>query len=353
MKIAIRADGNKNIAIGHLRRCMTIAHELERRGAELLFILADEESGEIFQKLCEMEGTEAHSLLLGNAPDAGLKELPALLAAVKEQKVDLLLADSYAFGLDYYTELRRILPESVKLACIDDLHAFDPPVDLLINYDVNIPKDFYSAGTQLLGASYAPLRRQFSESGFVIREKARRFFLTSGGTDPYRVLGKILDSICSIYAEDPKADHFICDVVIGPLFDEAYKRELRAFAEKNNDIFLHENVSDMASLMKNCDVAVSAGGTTVFELCAIGVPSIVFSMADNQIDFAHAFHKAGGVWYIGDARKDPGLAGRIISQGRMAVYDTNMRREMSSRAHALVDGKGAERIAETILELIC
>ena len=108
----------------------------------------------------------------------------------------------------------------------------------------------------------------------------------------------------------------------------------------------------MAGIMKKCDFAVSAGGTTIYELCAIGVPTVVFSMADSQVDFVKSFQKAGAVRYAGDARKDQRLVQKIVTWGTASIESQGFRRRMSDKAREIIDGKGTEKIADAIMELI-
>ena len=139
---------------------------------------------------------------------------------------------------------------------------------------------------------------------------------------------------------------------MGALFDEDYKEELRKMASENKAINLYESVSDMADIMKKADLAVSAGGTTLYELCAIGVPTVVFSMADNQMEFVKAFDKAGAVKYAGDVRTDKRLVEKIVTWGTAVVENKGFRKRMSDKAKGIIDGNGAKRIAQGVLELI-
>lgn len=123
-------------------------------------------------------------------------------------------------------------------------------------------------------------------------------------------------------------------------------------AAKIPTIHLHESVDNMADIMKECDFAVSAGGTTLYELCAVGVPTVVFSMADNQVEFVKAFDEKGAAKYAGDVRKDRRLVQKIVTWGTAAVENPGFRKRMSDMARSLIDGKGAERIADAILEQI-
>ena len=100
-----------------------------------------------------------------------------------------------------------------------------------------------------------------------------------------------------------------------------------------------------------CDIAITAGGTTLYELCATGVPSIAFTMADNQVDFTKSFHEHEAICYVGDARSDNALARNLAARLFSILPDKALRTRLSANARKLVDGRGAERIADAIINL--
>lgn len=357
-KIWIKANANETIALGHMRRCMTIAKELTDLGATVFFILSDEESCDILTSLSQKDGVSYEARVLNTIFSNPMEDFKVLENMLVSENPDFFLMDSYYLEKEFFDKLNKIIKKhslSTKTGYIDDLYKFDYPVDMIINYDLEIPDGFYSAGKQLLGVKYSPLRSQFSKCDYEVREHARKAFLSSGGTDPCHVIGKILEEIYSENSPCRKVlahNDFGCLVIVGDLFDEDYKKRLREFAAENPSVTLYEGVSDMADIMKQADLAISAGGTTLYELCAIGVPTVVFSMADNQMEFVKAFDKAGAVRYAGDARTDHRLVQKIATWGTASVDNKGFRKRMSDKARNLIDGKGAERIAREILELL-
>ncbi len=327
--VVIKADGNKVIASGHIRRCLSIAEALKRKGTGVCFWFSDEESPEIIKRFCTGDNDFPYTM-----------EPP-------ESKADLLLLDSYSIRKDDFSSFRE---HAAKTAYIDDLCECDPDVDLLINYDPDPPADLYHAPVQLLGTAYAPLREQFSSCSFKVRSSANRLFISSGGTDPYRIIEKLLKELYSPNRFDP-VSMLHCDVVIGAVFDEKYKSALKLLSARYRGVMLNEGVQDMASLMNSCDLAITAGGTTLYELCAAGVPTIAFTMADNQLEFTESFGKKGVVCYEGDARKDALLARKLAGRAMTLLNDPGQRNSMSCGARKMVDGRGAERIADAIIRI--
>ena len=124
------------------------------------------------------------------------------------------------------------------------------------------------------------------------------------------------------------------------------------FARRHTGITLHEYVEDMAELMGRCDFAVSAGGSTLYELCAIGVPTVVYSMTNAQAELVESFDRIGAAKYAGDARYDHRLVQKIVTWGTAAIDNRGFRSRMSEKARNIVDGKGVYKIADAIFEIL-
>lgn len=302
--IFIRTDGNATIATGHLVRCLCIAQTLENLGKKVCFLVSDEESENLLKHLSSSIFSDFifsyETLRLESAEYDHLEsELPELIFLLKTYVSPVLFIDSYYVTPTYF----EALSPYAKLAYMDDLLFFDYDVDLVINYDViplnkwNSYKQFYSKAKKcLLGAEYTPLRPQFQNCLFQIKENIQDILITTGGSDPY---GFCESMILSFLSKNPG---ITLHIVIGKLFSQTTITALEKLASQSSFIKLHRNVSNMAELMKQCDFAVSAAGTTLYELCAIGVPAISFTFADNQIIMAETFSETGAIPYAGDIR---------------------------------------------------
>lgn len=373
--IYIRTDGNSQIASGHLMRCLSIARACQKLGITVRFLVSDEESVSLLASLLAEKETFPVLCLKTAVYNDMEQELPELLTLLsggantvmsnfptKDPVSANILIDSYYVTEKYLTALRPF----AKTAYLDDLQLFDYPVDLLINYDV-IPDsamDSYKAACQnagklLLGASYAPLRSQFQNKKIIVKEQVTDILLTTGGSDPYHFC---LSFIRYFAAHFSGADYTL-HIVIGKLNED--KNTLYESAEKYSFLKLHENVSHMASLMMSCDLAASASGTTLYELCALGLPTISFTMADNQLTSARAFEKAGAIPCAGDIRTDKDgvlqnitdFVTRMSSKNDTSIKNSGchssyeMRKSAHEAMQRLVDGNGAMRIAEAISDL--
>ncbi len=355
--IWIRADGNEEIASGHLMRTLSIARELEKRGCIVRYLLADEGS---LTWLRRMEELQEESDSTGNSgrgrlpavilgvpygnPEAELPVLRKLLQKAQPgeetgpsanvqraedaeslPRPDWILVDSYAVNAGW---LQRLGEMGVRIAYMDDEPCF-PPVTLAVNYDPGAEPVAASDGKRelrcLCGPAYAPLRPQFADLRPTVRAGVGRIFLSTGGTDPYRLAGALERLVQELGYEA---------VVMAP----GYPR-----------------IVQTAEAMQSCDLAIAAAGTTLYELCAAGVPTLAYAMADNQVIFARAMEKAGAVCYLGDIRERGDLQGympairRWLSERCAEGPGYSLRCGEAVRMHALTDGRGAGRIAEALL----
>ena len=106
------------------------------------------------------------------------------------------------------------------------------------------------------------------------------------------------------------------------------------------------NIPDMDRYMKLCDIAITAGGTTTYELFASGVPSVMYTLADNQLEIAKTVSELGIVPYAGDIREDMELCiDNILKHTKIYSECYDLRKDTSLKMQSYIDGKGAGRIA--------
>ena len=388
--VYIRTDGNSKIATGHLVRCLCIAQALEKLGQQVCFLVSDETSSQLLKELShtlfdrvtfsfeikilnsavfdhlELEMEELQNLLRNTKSSFDRNKYPANdIVATKDTDFSqvipkpTILVDSYYVTKDYLQALKSV----AYVAYMDDLRAFDYDVDLVINYDV-IPltkeKEYKKAYTKakicLLGAQYTPLREQFQNQKVILRDKIQNVLITAGGSDPYH----FSESLSSFLLEENLDIHI--HIVVGKLYDNV--STLEALSKEDSRIHLHHNIKDMASLMKKCDYAVSAAGTTLYELCALGIPAISFTFADNQMIMAKTFEETGAVPYAGDIRNTcvsdstfdtnavtENVYTNIIKPLKSMLQNYPKRIEQQQIMLQQTDGNGATKIAQAILDL--
>ena len=359
--IWIRTDGNDKIATGHLMRCLSIARACVDQGKNVCFLVADTQSESLLRERF-ISPSEFQIQCLHSDYQNMENELPALRCIMQSshtaaehtlQKNDpWILVDSYYVTASYL----KALKERGQVAYLDDLASFPYPVDCIINYDIseNEKPDCYNMAAHcLLGATYTPLRAQFQNIPYTVQKKVEHILISTGGTDPFNVAEKILDCLmikCDVKKEpahSPNSDvsdyqYHIVTSRLNPCYDK-----LTELCSKYPNIHIHENVQDMAGLMAQCDLAVSAGGTTLYELCAVGVPTISFAMADNQLSAVQTFSSSNIIPYAGDVRVD--MDGVLNSIRHFLDEKENpypKRLDSSNKMRSFIDGYGAVRIAE-------
>lgn len=378
--VVIRADANSKIGMGHVMRCLSVADALLKRGEEVLFVTADDTPVPLLAKKgipCRVLHTdytdmEAELSKLWNALSE-LPQGPGVPEAALPQRNTFILVDSYYVTEKYLAALKK----RITTIYMDDIYAFSYPVDMLINYNIygeemGYEKDVAFADTKLLlGTEYVPLREEFA-AGAGYAQSRKEFsaetenvtpaedwlhqtaeqgrtadggiLITTGGSDSFNLAGQLLMEAMKYDALKEKEYH----VVSGSL--NPHIGELQALAQKHENIHIHCNVTNMAELMAESEIALSAGGSTLYELCAMGVPVIAFSFAENQERLVQTFVKRGTAQYGGNYRTDGNkMIQNTIAGLQKLCGDEALKTEYRRKALQLVDGRGAERIAEALL----
>lgn len=265
------------------------------------------------------------------------QELPQMLRLTEEEHLSWLAVDSYQASAAYLAELQTAVP----VLYIDDMREDFYPVSAVLQYipgKADYSERYRKAEIPLLsGFAYAPLREEFLMLQEEEREK--QILITTGGTDTYNVAGTVLEYCLG----RPELSGYGFQVIVGSM--NAHAGELEQFAKKYPQVALHRNISNISDYMRICEAAVSAGGTTLLELCACRTPTVCFSFADNQEVFAKEMERLEAVRYAGDARSDCGIGKKIGERILDLTANDERRRAYAKRMGALVDGKGAERIA--------
>ena len=335
--IFIRCDSNTHVSTGHVMRCLSIALEIISLGYLIEFIVADEVSEEFL--LSKIGDNKRMSITVTNTSYDKLEdEIEVISGLIRDRRPMAILIDTYYVTSRYLDEINELC----KVYYIDDLVAFDYPVYSVINYNISIEKKAYNyAKKLLLGGKYTPLRKQFSEVDFVVRKEVKDILITTGGTDYYHITKNIINQGNSIFGTNINLH-----IIVGNWNED--REEIKSLAADNSRINLYENVSDMADIMAKCDIAITACGTTLCELCAVGIPTIAFSIADNQKPQANSFNDEGVIDYIGDIRSETDFYRKLERSLSDMISNYNVRENYSARMKATIDGLGSNRIASEI-----
>ena len=361
-RIAFRADASLQIGSGHVMRCLTLADLLRSQGADCLFIcrahpghLGDLISarGHRIHLLEPPQPTEdtqgqptgtAHAAWLGTslARDAAESRSALIMDFAEEGPCDWLVVDHYALDQNWETALR---PLCRYLMVIDDLADRPHDCDLLLDPGLGRKVEDYAefvprGNMTLVGPQYALLRPEFAAQRATSIERRdqpqlRRLLITMGGVDRDDATGTVLDALAN---SDLPADLEIT-VVMGPKAPWLERIRTRAAIMPRPTRVL-AGVTDMARLMTESDLAIGAAGSTAWERCCLGLPTIQIVLAENQSAIGRALELASAALSV-----DLGL----VSQTLPALLGNNAEIEglmmQSAFAFDITDGLGAERIA--------
>lgn len=339
-KVGFRVDANEHIATGHLMRCVAIAKECENFGMECRFYLAEDKMTDKLQE---------HQLpyyILHTQWNRLDLELPVMKSLIKKEQLQWLVVDSYQADAGYLMALNK----ECKVMYIDDLitERYDITAVLHYNYlkkDTAYEALYKNSNTYVLaGADYVPLRKEFQQKVNVKREQA--ILITTGGTDPYKITKQILEH----KREYKELQQYVFHVIVGNMNQS--KNELELIANGDSQVILHQNVNNVSDYMRKCECAVSAGGTTLYELCACETPTVCFSFADNQKQFVHCMGQDGIMISAGDVRENKQIAQRILVNIVELIQRKELQAQLVEKMRNLVDSSGTIRIANVLLGIL-
>ncbi|MBP3338544.1 MAG: UDP-2,4-diacetamido-2,4,6-trideoxy-beta-L-altropyranose hydrolase [Lachnospiraceae bacterium] len=342
--IGIRVDANETIASGHIMRCLSIARHLKDN---CIFIVADDYA----RQLISSKGFEVFTL--GTDYSDMESELDILKELISRLHIDVMLVDSYKVTPAYLSCLKTFC----KVVYLDDIYAFPYDVNVLANYAAGACDATYKElfGDALLpdlylGPAYAPLREEFLLFKSKDKGVVTDIFITSGATDKFDVVLNLVKQLVKLDDFSNMKLH-----VISGMFNQNAD-ELKTLALQYFNVLVYENVSNMAEIMSKCQIAVSAGGSTLMELAAVGVPTIAYIVADNQVSGVKALVDMEAVMYAGNANcvDDANCVDcihSIVGCMQSLISDKALRDSLREKASSLVDGLGAKRIAQILAEL--
>lgn len=320
-RVLFVADAGPAIGGGHVMRSLTLARALEARGAWCAF----------------RSHPDGDAMLDVFARD--------LFRVEDDRDFDAVVFDHYALSAPDHRAIARGRPTLV----IDDLADRPLAADLVLDagmtrrahdYRGLVPDDC----ALLLGPGFAPIRPEFvalRQAALARRAEGgpvRRILISLGLTD---VGGFTLPAVERLRGTAE------IDVVVGSQAESV--AALEAIADADPAVTLHVDTRDMARLTAGADVAIGGGGSSSWERCVLGLPTLLLVLADNQLSAAVALAEAGAVIALDAAAEfETGFdaaAARLIGEG-------HLRRRLSQAAAGICDGQGADRVADAFLARI-
>lgn len=344
MKILCRADASHELGTGHVMRQLTLADALMARGDQVTFAcrahpghLADMIKARGFA--CHLWPADSHGIV-GADPTQDAAQTAQL---AQHTKADWVFVDHY--GLDAAWEAAQPAP----VLAMDDM--FDRPHDcaILINQNLGVTKADYDGliphkTTCLMGSAYALLRPEFAQlrpQAIARRAKSdgvKSLLISMGGSDQPNATGWVLDQLGQM---DLPSDLHIT-IVMGQTAPHMAAVRTAAQALPYETTVL-AGTSHMAQLMVQADLAIGAAGSTSWERCALGLPSLMMVLAENQRGIAHALEAAGAA-KVFDHQDGPQFHTYITQ----AITQPQNLAQMAQNSLKIIDGDGAHRVVDAL-----
>jgi len=361
MKVYFRVDASDLIGCGHVMRCLSLADELKRRGLSIVF-LCRELQGNLIDLIEKMDYsvyrlpymeesfgvTNKHTKYTGWLNVDWQTDANQVLSILENEghDVDWLIVDHYALDNQWEEQFRFIVK---KIMVIDDLANRCHYCDLLLDQNLyeNIQGRYNdlvpSYCQKLLGSNYALLRCEFRELRKRIKEHKgaiRHILVFFGGSDLTNDTLKTLKAIASLKCLD-----FSVDIVIG--INNPYKHAIEELASNMSRVTCHFDVCNMAELMLATDICIGAAGVSVWERCCLGLPSLVITVAENQVAAVEYMARKDLLYYVGESHNTSYQDIKKIVE--YFLNHPERLKHYSKVSYELVDGLGTQRCADTIL----
>ena len=341
MMLILRADASASMGVGHVMRCLALAQAWQDEGGEVLFAMAEGTkimSGRLFG-----EGFEVATL---DAKPGSAEDIRETLKLVERYRASWVVLDGYRFGTDYQHSIKGLF---ARVLAFDDCGQADHYcVDLVLNQNAHAHEDFYRSREPwtrlLLGLDYVQLRREFCH--FEARSRScsdtgRHLLLTFGGGDPDNVTGLILGALQEL-------DSFEIEVAALIGATNPHRPKLEELARKSPfSVRVRSGVEDMTALYRWADLAITGGGSTLWELAYLGVPALTLILAENQEPSSRRLDEFGCIKCLGYPHQLNAV--QLAAEVAQLCGDVDLRRHMSAIGQGLVDGKGASRVVRQML----
>jgi UDP-2,4-diacetamido-2,4,6-trideoxy-beta-L-altropyranose hydrolase len=343
--LIVRADATKRMGTGHVMRCLAIGQEWKKCGGEVIFFSYLENVS--LRDRITSEGFRLISMDRKHPDPSDLRQVLDFLR--NDRKVDAiswLVLDGYHFDPDYQASVRE---DGIRLLVIDDYnHLPRYHADVLLNQNIGAEKISYMTDPDticLFGPKYALLRNEFIDQKDRIKGQSQpvsNILVTMGGADPDNITLKVFRALLQAGLKG-----FELNIVAGHAnpnlekLDHEIENAAKAKIATAKRLHLHKN-ANMPKLIAEADFAITAGGSTCWELCFFGVPFMVIVAAENQRNVARELDRAGASVSLG--WHEDVKAANLISAANKLIYDTKKLRSMSLIGRRIVDGQGCERI---------
>ena len=351
----IRADAGTKIGTGHVMRCLVLAESLKKRFSKVFFVsnripgnLSDyvEDKGYKVYRIrghTHIEGQKLQSSILRKHIENDVSQCRKIIESHKGVK-NWMLVDHYGIDQRWESKIRNHVE---KIVVIDDLANRKHDCDILIDqnfyentinrYRGLVPKNC----VQMAGPKYTLLRPEFTivRKKLKRKNKLKRILISFGGSDPTNETSKAIRGLNLLDLQ------YKIDVVVGN--SNPNKNSIKRLCSSIPSISFHYQISNMAEIMANADLAIGGGGSMTWERCCMGLPTIVAILSENQHQLTEEVAKIGCVINLGQAvyLRPEDYANAIKG------IDVKTIQNMSRKCLRLVDGNGARRVTNKIFQI--
>ena len=336
MKVVFRVDASLEMGTGHVMRCLTLANELKQQNHEIVFICRELTGNLILLikypvlVLPKNDNFQSDGLYL-NWLGATQEQDAEKTIKVIPKNTDLLIVDSYALDEIWH---KQLIPYTKKIMVIDDLADRQFDCDVLLNQNLGTQIEDYKDKVPddcelLLGCDYALLRPEFPN----LREKAlikrkntkviKNILISMGGSD---ITNKTYDILQEV------SDDLNIVVILGGV--SPHNKMIKNYAKSKKNVKVIVDADNISRLMFDADLAIGAGGSTSWERCCLGLPTLLYVLAENQRKIAGNLEELGAVKIVDNLKVN---LQNILNN--FSFWQT-----MSEKAQTVCDGIGVKRI---------
>ena len=336
MKVVFRVDASLKMGTGHVMRCLTLANELKQQNHEIVFICRDLTHNLIslikypVLALPKNDNFQSDDLYLNWLGATQEQDAEQTIKAIPKN-TDLLIVDSYALDEIWHKKLR---PHTKKIMVIDDLADRQFDCDVLLNQNLGTQIEDYKDKVPndcelLLSCNYALLRPEFSnlrEKALIKRQNTREIkniLISMGGSDITNKTYEILQEI---------SDNLNIVVVLGG--SSPHNKMIISYAKDKENIKVLIDAVNMSGLMFDADLAIGAGGSTSWERCCLGLPTLLYVLAENQRKIAENLERLDAVKIVDNLKVNL----------QNILNNLHFWQAMSENAQTVCDGIGVKRI---------
>jgi UDP-2,4-diacetamido-2,4,6-trideoxy-beta-L-altropyranose hydrolase len=337
--LIIRADASVAMGTGHVMRCLALAQAWQDAGGSCAFAMSGPPPA-----ICERLRAEGCEVLFLKSKAGSEEDAGEVVHLSRSLGADLLVVDGYQFGDRYQDHIKT---HDLGLLFVDDNgHAGRYSADVVLNQNAHASPDLYrdrAAYTELLlGSSYAMLRREFT--GWrawkrKITPIGRNVLVTMGGSDPGNVTASVIRALRRV-----RVDDLSLKVVVGAS-NPHHLALVRELSQPKSQFEIVSSTNCMPELMAWADFAISAAGSTCWEMCFLGLPAIIVPIAENQEPVAEKLDAMEAAKLLSKAEAASDVLTQRIEHLSLCYAQ---REKMSSIGRTLVDGEGVSRVVRAI-----